>query len=56
MSRTRQTMTAAISIGLPALSLTFSFSLLRLWARNDILRFDANGFTHQKPLSLTVPT
>ena len=36
VSSTRQTITAAISTGLPRLSLTFSFSLLKLRARSEI--------------------
>ena len=55
MSWTRQTTTAAISIGLPALSLTLRRSPLRLCARSESFFLLANGLTQKNPLRLTVP-
>ena len=55
VSTTRQTTTAAISIGLPSWSLTFSLLLSKLRMRSDTRRRVVSGFTHQKPCSLSEP-
>ena len=55
VSATHQTTTAAISIGLPAASLTLSRSLWKLRTRSETVRGLANGLRHQKPGSDTVP-
>ena len=54
-SITFQTTTAAISIGLPDFSLTFSRDVSWLRTRNEILCFFMNGFAQKKPLRMTVP-
>lgn len=55
MSTTFQTTTAAISIGLPARSLTFSRSLSKFRTRNEMPRLVKNGLIHRRPGSHTVP-
>ena len=56
MSTTCQTTMAAISTGLPALSLTLSRLVSKLRTRMLTRRRTVNGRTHQKPGRRTVPT
>ena len=55
MSCTRQTTTAAISIGLPSASLTLACAVSRLRIRVDTLMRRVNGFTHCSPGFRVVP-
>ncbi len=55
VSCTRQTTTAAISIGLPRLSLTFSLSPLRFLARSEIRFLVFSGFVQCQPAWRTEP-
>ena len=56
VSSTRQTTTAAISIGLPSASLTFVTSVWWLRIRVETLRRVVNGLTQRRPVWRTVPT
>jgi len=56
VSTTFQTMMAAISMGLPSMSFTFSRSLSKLRIFSEIDRFDSSGFAHRSPSALTVPS
>jgi hypothetical protein len=55
-STTFQTTTAAMSTGLPSLSLTLSFSLSKLRTRSETRRLVRNGLAQRSPVSRTVPT
>ena len=57
MSVTRQTTTAAISIGLPLASLTLTRSLWKLRTRNEIVsrQISVNGFASHSRASVNVP-
>ena len=55
VSVTCQTITAAISIGLPAASLTLLVSVSWLRIRVDTLRRVVSGFTQRSPSVRTVP-
>ena len=55
VSRTCQTTTAAISIGLPSASLTLAGSVSWLRIRVEILRRCVNGFSQRNPLVRIVP-
>ncbi len=54
-SWTRHMMTAAISTGLPSLSLTLILSPLSERTRNEIRRLVMSGFVHHQPASRTLP-
>jgi hypothetical protein len=55
VSSTCQTTTAAISIGLPSRSLTFSTSLSWLRIRVETVRRVVSGLTQRSPARRTVP-
>src|SRR5918993_348547 len=56
VSTTRQTTTAAISIGLPSRSFTFSRALSKFRTRIDTRRFVKNGLANRNPGWRAVPT
>ncbi len=55
LSRTCQTTTAAISMGLPSASLTFAVGVSLLRIRTETRRRMAKRFTQRKPVLRTVP-
>jgi hypothetical protein len=55
VSRTCQTTTAPISIGLPSRSFTLIFSLATLCALSETLWRSVKGLVQYRPLSRTVP-
>ena len=51
----RRPVVAAISIGLPRRSLTFSFSEMTLWTRIEIRLRAIHGQRHRRPVVRSVP-